>query len=144
MKNRLKQLFVEKTEDTRIQLFRSTQSSQYSYLFDLGIYLLLVEILSVPYLAARLVSYLAGTTMSYFLSILWIFPSRKVDNRWLEYGSFITIGLAGAVGNLGLMAILKEILGFHHIPANIAAGITVFFFSFTLRKIFLFSRREND
>ena len=125
-------------------MFRSTQSSQYSYLLDLGLYLVMVNILMVPYPIARFVSYMIGTTMSYFLSVWWIFPSRNISNRFLEYGSFAGVGVLGAGENVVLMAFFKEILGLYHLYANILAGVIVFFISFFVRKILLFRKTNKD
>ena len=140
----IKKLYWGKTENTKLQLFRSTQSSQYSYLLDLGLYILMVNVLSVPYPIARFISYMIGTTMSYFLSVLWIFPSRNISNRFLEYGSFAAVGVLGAGENILLMAFFKEILGIYHLYANVLAGMIVFFFSFFVRKILLFRKTNKD
>lgn len=143
MKSKLKFFFIDRTDDTKIQLFRSIQSSQFSYLVDLGFYMFMVEILFFPYLLSRLISYMIGTTVSYLLSVHWIFPTRTVENRWMEYGSFAGIGLLGAGANLLLMALFMEKLGFYHLYANIIAGLIVFILSFTLRKILLFTKRQK-
>ena len=142
--NRLKTLFLGKTIDTKVQLFRSSQSSQYSYFVDLGFYVLMVNVLSVPYLIARLISYTIGMTCSYFISVLWIFPSRNVSNRFAEYGGFAVIGLIGAVENIALMALFSEVFGLYHLYANILAGIIVFFFNFFVRKILLFRDSNKE
>jgi putative flippase GtrA len=140
----LKKLYLGKTEDTKIQLFRSTQSSQYSYLFDLGFYLLLVNVFSVPYLLARFISYGLGTTVIYFFSIIWIFPSRNVSNQFLEYGSFMSVGIIGAAGNVLLLAFFTEIVGIYHLYGNIVSGMIIFSFNFFTRKFLLFRRRNKD
>lgn len=140
---KLKKLFLGKTEDTGIQLFRSTQSSQYSYLIDLVFYLLMVNLFHTPYLMARLISYMLGTTASYFFSVLWIFPSRNVSNRYLEYGGFAAVGLIGAAENIAIMVLFKEVFGLYHLYANVFASIIVFFFSFFLRKILLFKNKDK-
>jgi len=140
----IKKLYLGKTEDTKIQLYRSTQSSQYSYLLDLSTYILMVNFLSVPYPIARFVSYMIGTTMSYLLSVLWIFPTRNVSNRLLEYGGFAAIGAFGAGQNILLMVVLKELLGMNHIYANIIASIVIFFVSFSIRKVLLFRKSNKE
>lgn len=140
----IKKLYIGKTEDTKIQLYRSTQSSQYSYLIDLGIYWLMVESLFIPYPLARFLSYMTGTTLNYLLSILWIFPNRTIANRYLEYAGFAGVGFIGAGANIVLMILLKEFLGLYHLHANLIGGITVFFFLFIIRKILLFRKSDKD
>jgi putative flippase GtrA len=144
LKSVIKGLYCGKTEDTKIQIYRSTQSSQYSYLLDLGLYILMVNVLFVPYPVARFISYMIGTTMSYILSILWIFPSRNVSNRLLEYGGFASIGVLGAGENILLMAFLKESFGMYHVHANIIASMAVFFVSFFIRKMLLFRKSYKE
>jgi putative flippase GtrA len=86
---------------------------------------------------------MAGTTVSYVFSILWIFPTRNVSNRFFEYGGFAVVGIIGALENIALMAFLKEVVGLYHVHANIIAGLIVFFLNFFTRKILLFREKEN-
>lgn len=143
-RERIKQLYLKKTDDLRIQLFRSTQGSVISYIFDLGSYLIFVNVLNIPYLLARFISYAIGTTVSYFFSILWIFPSRSVASKFLEYGSFLSVGIIGAAGNIVLLAIFTEVIGLYHVYGNVISGILVFFFNFFIRKILLFRKSIKD
>ncbi len=140
----MKNLFTGRTDNTYLQLFRSTQSSLIAFLADFVLYLLLSQILSVHYLIARVISYIFGMTISYFLSVKWIFKTRKVTNRFLEYGGFAAVGMIGAIENIALMVLFKEIAGFHHIFANISAGLIVFFFNFFGRKFLLFRKTNKD
>lgn len=140
----IKKLYCGKTDNIKIQIFRSTQSSQFSYLLDLGFYLLMTNLLYISYPAARFFSYMAGTTISYILSIIWVFPSRNISNRFLEYGGFAVIGVVGAVENILLMIVFTNFFSLYHVYANIFAGIIVFFISFVSRKLLLFRKINKE
>jgi len=138
----LKTLFSKKTKNTKIQLFRSVFTSQVSFQIDLFLYYTLINFLSVHYLAASVIGFITGTTLNYFLSILWIFPDRKLKTRKMEYSTFILTGVAGAAINTAALWFFIDIMGAHYMTSKIVVAALVFFVTFILRKAFIFSIKK--
>ncbi len=141
----MKTPFNIKTDDTGKQLYLSVLCSSIAFSSDFAFYYLLTEgIGTVPHLLARFISYSVGMTISYFLSVKFIFNSRNVPNRLIEYGGFVAVGMIGAAENIGLMAFFENIAGLNHLLANVIAGSIVFFFNFFGRKLLLFRKSRRN
>ncbi len=135
--------FAGRTDDIKKQLYLSVFCSIIAFSSDFAFYFLLTEgIGNLPHLLARFISYSAGMTISYFLSIKFIFNSRNVSNRLIEFSGFVAVGMIGAAENIGLMAFFERIVGLNHLLANIIAGSIVFFFNFFGRKLLLFRKSK--
>ena len=135
---RLKALFVGKTDHTFIHLLRSILSSSLGFSIDFGLLAFFVEILQVYYLIAASMSFAAGTTMTYILSVRWIFSRRKVRDRRLEYLLFTAVGVIGLLLNAVLLWLFTESAGVHYLLSKIIAASMVFFWNFVARKLLLF------
>ena len=81
----LRKLFISKTNSTRIHLLRSIFASGSSFLVDLSLLKLLVDVFSVYYLLAAAFTFVVGTSINYILSIKWIFKKRSIKNVKIEY-----------------------------------------------------------
>ena len=86
-------------------------------------------------------SFTAGATIAYWLSVRFVFSAHRLRNRKLEFVSFVLLGLAGlAVNSLALFIAVGK-LGIDLLLAKgLAAGCT-FFINFTLRRQLLFHTR---
>ena len=58
---------------TARQLLKTIVASQAAFWLDFGILALLTEAAGLHYLASAAIAFLAGTTVSYVLSIVWVF-----------------------------------------------------------------------
>jgi putative flippase GtrA len=143
MKVMIKELLIQKTDNTGIHLFRSMGSSGLAFLFDFLILILLVEIFHIYYITAAIAGFITGTTFLYFISVLWIFDSRRLKNRLLEYFLFMFVGLIGGFLNIVFFWIITEKIGFYYMFSRIFAATIIFIFNFTSRKIILFSKIRN-
>ena len=90
------------------------------------------------YLLADVVGFLGGTTLSYQLSIRWIFPRRRLANRTLEYGAFSSIGAIGLLLSQLSLWLLIGWLGLHRDLAKLIAVAVVLLWNFGARKLILF------
>lgn len=134
----LKKLFVGKTNKTLIHVFRSILSSNLGFYVDFGLLAFLVEILGLNYLVAASVSFTAGTTLTYFFSVRWIFARRNVRDRRIEYLLFIAVGVIGVLLNGALLWVFTELVGVHYLLSKIIVSGAVFFWNFFARKRLLF------
>jgi putative flippase GtrA len=113
-------------------------SSAVSFALDLGTLALLTEVFGLFYLLSAAVSFSLGTTLSYLLSVLWVFGARRVPSKALEYGLFFLIGIVGLGLNEALLWLFTEKTHLYYLYSKIAAGALVFFWNFGARKYVLF------
>lgn len=134
--------FRGSTDNTLIQLFRYLFVGGTAFVVDFGSLWALTEFAGLHYLVAAALAFLLGLITNYSLSIRWVFSSRTLGNRWLEFTVF---GLIGVVG-LGLNELIiwqgTETLGFHYLVSKVAATVVVLFWNFFARKYALF-RQES-
>jgi putative flippase GtrA len=134
----LQKLFLKKSDRILIHLLRSIFSSNIAFSVDFGILVLLTEVFHIHYLISAGVGFITGTSVSYVLSIYWVFSRRRLQNARLEYWVFILIGLTGAGFNELFLWFFTEHLHVYYLFSKIISGSTVFFFNFFTRKYVLF------
>lgn len=139
----LKTLFADKTDAPAIHLLRSIQASLAACLLDFGVLILLVEHFHAHYLPAASISYIAGVSLSYLLSINWIFATRTISRRYVEFSIYAGIGAGGLLCTAALMRLIVECLQQHYLIAKCVSGSTVFLVSFAARRTVLFSKRPG-
>jgi putative flippase GtrA len=109
---------------------------------DIGILWGLVRFASLGYLPAALISFLAGATVAYALSVRIAFKQHRLRDRRLEFASFVAIGSVGLAINSGIISLAVKLFGLHYLLAKcLAAGVT-FVCNFLARRQLLF-RRPN-
>jgi len=104
---------------------------------DVGLYQLGLH-LGLAYPVAALLGFGAGAVVAYVASVAWVFETRSVRSRGIEFALFVAVGVAGLLLTEFLLWLQIAHLG---LPAGIskigAAGI-VFVFNFVVRKTALF------
>ncbi len=136
-----RKLFFDKTNNKHIHLLRSIIASSVSFLLDFITLVILVEIFTVYYVYAGIIGFVAGTSLLYFLSVSWIFTSRRINNKFYEYLIFIFLGLIGGFLNILILWLLTDKIGIYYIYSRLIAATLVFFFNFIGRKIILFTKK---
>ena len=91
------------------------------------------------YLAASLVAFAAGATAAYILSVRFVFPVRKLPNRYAEFIAFVVLGLAGMAVNAAALFVAVSAVGLGLITAKLLAAGCTFATNFTLRRQLLFT-----
>jgi putative flippase GtrA len=135
MTNRKKALFSEIT--------RSVPVSLVSFGVDFGILALLTEVFHVFYLISAAFSFMIGVSLSYLLSVLWVFRTRRIPRKSLEYSLFVLVGTVGLGLNEALLWFFTTPLGIYYLLSKIIAASIVFFWNFGARKYILF-RQPRD
>ena len=120
------------------QLLKTVVASQAAFWLDFGILALLTEAAGLHYLASAAVAFLAGTTVSYVLSVVWVFDSRRVASKAAEYALFVLVGVVGLALNEGLLWVFTESLGLHYLVSKVIAATLIFGWNFGARKLLLF------
>ena len=135
-----KEILIKKTDDSKIQFIRSVISSTLSFLIDFLILITLVEKFHIYYVLGGIAGFITGTTVLYFLSIFWIFSTRRIKNTYLEYIYFIILGIIGGSLNILLLWLFTDKFNVYYMFSRIIAASIVFFFNFLSRKILLFTK----
>lgn len=112
-----------------------------AFAVDFGVLVLLTEAAGLHYLVSAGISFLLGTTVSYVLSVVLVFPSRRFSSRAVEYALFIVVGAVGLGLNEALLWVLTERLAIFYLASKLIAAAIIFFWNFGARKFLLFPRR---
>lgn len=118
-----------------------TAASAAAFAVDLGIMWGLVRFLAFGVLTAALVSFLAGATVAYALSVRLAFKYHRLRDRRAEFIGFVAIGGVGLAVNSTIISVMVRMFGLHYLLAKcVAAGFT-FACGFLARRNLLFLRR---
>ncbi len=123
---------------TARQLLKTVAASQAAFWLDFGILALLTELAGLHYLVSAAVAFLAGTTLSYVLSVVWVFDTRRVASKAAEYALFVLVGAVGLALNEALLWVFTEPLGLHYLVSKALAATIIFGWNFGARKLLLF------
>ena len=131
-------LFRDKASGSLVQAFRYGVASVISLACDFGGLWLLTEKAHIHYLVSAVISYGTGMIVNYALSVLWVFPSRKLKSRALEFGAFVAIGIAGMGINELLLWLLTDVLRLYYLVSRGVSAVVGFAWKFVARKVALF------
>ncbi len=123
---------------TSVQAIRSLAVSVVALIVDFGLLIVFKELFGINYLVAATMSFLAGVTVNYYLSIWWVFAERKLTSRKAEFIIFVVICTIGLGLNLAIIAGMVQV---GHLDYRVAKGVStivVFFWNFIARKKILY------
>jgi len=121
------------------QLLKSVLVSLVAFAIDFAVLVLLTEAAGLHYLISAGISFLAGTTVSYVLSVTWVFPVRRFSSKAVEYIIYIAVGAIGLGLNEALLWVFTEPLGIFYMASKVIAAALIFFWNFGARKLVLFT-----
>jgi putative flippase GtrA len=107
---------------------------------DAGLYIGLIRLGGVHYLAAAPAGYALGIAVIYILSIRWVFVERRLEDARSELVLFTLIGLAGLALNQFIIFACVAGLSTTYEVAKLASAAIVFSLNFGGRKLLLFTR----
>jgi putative flippase GtrA len=120
------------------QLLKTVLVSQLAFWLDFGTLALLTEAAGLHYLVSAGISFLLGTTVSYILSVVWVFEVRRFASKAAEYTLFVLVGAVGLGLNEALMWLFTEPIGLHYLASKAVAATLIFGWNFGARKWLLF------
>jgi putative flippase GtrA len=106
---------------------------------DFGVFLGLIRLAGVHYLAAAPIGFALGLVVIYALSIRWVFQQRRMKDARAEFALFAVLGLAGLGLNQLIIYAGVELAGLPDWLAKFVSAGTVFCFNFASRKFLLFT-----
>jgi putative flippase GtrA len=121
-----------------IEAAKYAAASAVAFVVDGGLLLILTRYLGWNYLLAATVSFLAGATVAYVLSVRFVFSAHRLHDRRLEFTSFVLLGLFGVAINLLVMFVTVGRLGMDLLYAKAVAACFTFVANFLLRRQLLF------
>ena len=107
---------------------------------DFGCYVALIRLAGVHYLLAAPAGFALGLIVIYALSVRWVFPVRRLEDKRLEFFVFAGIGLIGLAFNEAVIYAGVEWLALGYELAKLLSAAVVFGFNFGCRKLLLFTR----
>lgn len=137
-------VLVTTSKNPVVQFIRYSIVGFIATVFDFGILVLLVELVSLNHLLANIFSYSVGTTVNYLLSVYWVFATRNMKSRSIEFTTFAAVGVVGFVISEGCMFLGVNVIGLEY---TVTKALSVFFtlcWNFTFRKLLLFRDGMNS
>lgn len=137
-------LLSGKTSNVFVQLFRYFFVGGVAFVADFGMLYVLTEYAGWHYLLSAAISFTVGLAVNYGLSIVWVFDSNVVKNRYLEFVFFALIGCVGLLLNAFFLYFFTEVCGFYYLYSKLVATVLVFFWNFGARRFILFRSRKTE
>ena len=135
----LNKLFIEKTDNTLIQLLRYTFVGGIAFVVDFTSLYLLTEFAGLHYLHSAAIAFILGLIINYILSILWVFKSRAVNKKIIEFTIFVIIGIVGLGLNIIIIWFFTERLSIDFLYySKLISTVIVYFWNFLARKYILY------
>lgn len=147
----LKQLLIDKNNNSMIQFLRSLVVGGVATVVDMAVLTALVEWANVNLILATAFGFIAGLIVNFLISSLWVFnKSQVVKNRFVEFIVFSFIGVIGLLINEAIVLFFelylspKEIFSFllpsdkYYILGKLTATVVAFVWNFAARKLLLY------
>ena len=160
---KLKKLFVEGTNNTFIQFFRSLFVGGIATVVDMAVLILVRELAHLPEDICAVFGFVVGLTVNYIISNVWVFSKAKVKNRALDFIVCAVIGIIGlgltqliiapfameglfGEGFLVSNAVFGSLLPVdkYYIVGKLIAVVLVYMWNFFARKFLLYNNTSED
>ncbi len=142
---KIKALFMAKTHNTFIQLFRYIFVGSLAGVIDLITFWLFYQKLGLFEYTAVALSFLCGLIVNYILSIFFVFVGIGKDHTHsIKFSVYFTVAVFGLAFTEGFMLLFDEILGLHYMLAKIITTIITFLWNFGSKKIILYRKRDDE
>jgi putative flippase GtrA len=138
----IKRIVLGKANNAYIQLFRYLFAGGLAFLADVSLLYLLTEYAHVHYLLSSLAGFSAGLTITYLMSVLWIFDEKSKNNKAVELTIFIIIGTIGLGLTSLFMWLFTSLLLLHYLFSKILTTAIVFVWNFVAKKQILFTKKD--
>ena len=134
MKKWLYKLFLEKTDDTKLQFFRYLFVGGFAAVVNIGSLYVFTEFAHLYYLVANVLGFLLGLLTNYLLSKWLVFSKENNLNKVTEFIIYAIIGVVGLGLDTGFVWLFTTIGIYYMIGKIISTGL-VFIWNFFARKI---------
>ncbi|MDR2512890.1 MAG: GtrA family protein [Puniceicoccales bacterium] len=154
MKEKLQIFLIAKTQQTHLQFIRYIGVGGVAAVVNIGLLVILGEMLALNYLLANVFGFIGGLTANYLLSRIFVFTQEGVQDRTFEFTFYALIGVLGLLLDTVLLWVGTGLLTFYfgeepflgikaYLYAKIFSTACVFVWNFGARKALYASRRLN-
>lgn len=133
MKKLLYKLFIEKTNDIKIQLFRYLFVGGFAAVVNIGALYIFTEVFNLYYLISNVLGFILGLITNYLLSKWLVFAKESQVNKALEFFIYALIGVVG-LGFDTLFMWLFTTAGLYYMISKVISTVLVFIWNFFARK----------
>lgn len=105
------------------------------------LFLLLIEVLGLPYLAAALIVFLVGNFWGWAANRSFTFKSQ--DHRIPELSRYLLVTVATLLANLGCMYTLVDLAGLHYLVAALVIGVLFLPLNYSAHRVLTFRARPD-
>ncbi len=129
-----------RTSCARIQFLRYGVVGALAAMVDIGVFYIFNTLVGWHYVAAQSMAFVAGLTVNYLLSVLWVFQS--CHRRTKEIVIFVAVGVGGLLLSYLSLYLLIDVLELVYADNMVAKLVTVavvFVWNFVLRKKYAFA-----
>jgi len=139
IKNILVEIFSREVKvNIKIQFIRFIINGIISAVGDILVLIILTELFKIHYLISAAIGVIVGTTINYYISIIWVFVSEKFTSQKLEFFLFLLFSGIGLLINQIVMFLCVSIILLHYLLAKFIALILVSIYNFLTKKYFVF------
>ena len=133
--NWLHKLFIEKTDDVKIQFFRYLFVGGFAAVVNIGSLYLFKEFIHLNYLIANIVGFTLGLIVNYILSRLLVFAKEESMNKTFEFIVYTIIGILGLGLDTLFVWLFTEKMAIYYMLSKIISTGLVFIWNFSARKV---------
>jgi putative flippase GtrA len=133
----LAELLVNDTNAVLPQAIRFGIVGAVATVADASLLHVLVSIYHLHYLLSTVFGFAVGIVTSYTLSMRWVFVSRAIANKSIEFTIFMMVGVVGLALTALAMYVCVSSLRMHYMHAKAVAVVTVFIWNFGVRRALL-------
>lgn len=134
MKKMLNKLFIEKTNDLKIQFLRYIFVGGIAAVVNIGALYIFTDLFHLYYLLSNIFGFILGLITNYLLSKVLVFAKEQKFNKVIEFTIYAIIGVIG----LGLDTLFLWVFtswGLYYLLSKIISTALVFIWNFGARKV---------
>ena len=136
----LDKLFVERTDNIFIQMFRYVFVGGTAFVVDFFFLYFFSDVCGIYYLISGVLSFIISVLVNYWMSTKWVFNQDNIDNKILEFNLFLLISAIGLVFTEILLWLFTDVCGMYYLISKIIAAIIVMFWNFIARRVMFYGR----
>lgn len=108
---------------------------------DVGVLVVLKELLHIDILLASAISFCVSVTVNYILSMSFVFKAKK-QSKLREFVIFVFLSIGGLCLNQFILWIGVKFTSIYYLTVKLLAMVIVPIYNFITRKIFLESKEK--
>ncbi|MBQ2615112.1 MAG: GtrA family protein [Clostridia bacterium] len=133
---------TDKISKLAMQLFKFAMVGGIAACVDVGLLLILKEVLHMDVLLSSAISFSVSVTVNYLLSMTFVFASKN-QSKIKEFVIFVCLSIGGLCLNQLVLWIGVQYTSVHYLAVKIFAMILVPIYNFVTRKIVLESKEKG-